>query len=277
MLIGEELRAFEGFFQLADLAAGAGPGQLGQHPGAAFPGDEVVHDVPAGHPVQVGDHGRQLDRRRSGQLFRALFLPGAFAGQVAAAAGVQPDDPELGGGHEAGGDRAALEARRQPPGISRVAFRAAGQVPDLLGVRQHALKPLGLQPVERPFPVVAGCLHHHGGHLPGPQPVRQRQHLPPGRAEGTGFGRPPGRILVRRHPDRRDHPGFADVDAAHPVPVQRLVRHLFHVFPSRSGSRACCPQGGTARGTGGERKNLTRVLEAAMNSPLVSGSQRQAV
>jgi len=29
----------------------------------------------------------------------------------------------------------------------------AGQVPDLLGVSQHALKSLGLQPVERAFPV----------------------------------------------------------------------------------------------------------------------------
>jgi hypothetical protein len=37
------------------------------------------------------------------------------------------------------------------------------------------------------------------------------------------------------------------------------------------------PEGGTARGTGGGRKNLTRVLEATMNSPLVSRSQRQAV
>ena len=30
------------------------------------------------------------------------------------------------------------------------------------------------------------------------------------------------------HPDRRDQPGLADVDAAHPVPVQRLVGHLLH-------------------------------------------------
>ena len=36
------------------------------------------------------------------------------------------------------------------------------------------------------------------------------------------------------------------------------------------------PPGGAARGTGGERKKLTRVLEATMNSPLKTGSQRQA-
>jgi hypothetical protein len=63
VLGGEELRAVQGVLQLGDLAAGPGAGQLGQHPGVAFPGDQVVHDVPAGDPVQVGDHGRQLDRR----------------------------------------------------------------------------------------------------------------------------------------------------------------------------------------------------------------------
>ena len=63
VLGGEELRAFQRLLQLGDLAAGPGAGQLGQHLGVAFPGDQVVHDVPAGDPVQVGDHGRQLDRR----------------------------------------------------------------------------------------------------------------------------------------------------------------------------------------------------------------------
>ena len=63
VLIGEELRAFQGFFQLADLAAGRGAGQMGQHLGVALPGDQAVHDVPAGHPVQVGQHGGDLDRR----------------------------------------------------------------------------------------------------------------------------------------------------------------------------------------------------------------------
>ena len=63
VLGGEELRAFHGVLQLGDLAAGPGAGQLGQYFGVAFPGDQVVHDVPAGDPMQVGDHGRQLDRR----------------------------------------------------------------------------------------------------------------------------------------------------------------------------------------------------------------------
>ena len=63
VLGGEELRAFHGVLQLGDLAAGPGAGQLGQDLGVAFPGDQVVHDVPAGDPVQVGDHRGQLDRR----------------------------------------------------------------------------------------------------------------------------------------------------------------------------------------------------------------------
>ena len=63
VLGGEELRALHGLFQLADLAAGRGAGQLGQHLGVAFPGDQVVHDVPAGHPVQIGQDAGDLDRR----------------------------------------------------------------------------------------------------------------------------------------------------------------------------------------------------------------------
>src|SRR5271166_5071704 len=53
VLRGEELRAFQRFLQLRDL--GPGPGQLGQDFGTAFPGDQVIHDVPAGHPVPAGD------------------------------------------------------------------------------------------------------------------------------------------------------------------------------------------------------------------------------
>ena len=59
---GEELRAVQRVLQLGDLAAGPGAGQLGQDLGVAFPGDQVVHDVPAGHPVQVGGPGGQLER-----------------------------------------------------------------------------------------------------------------------------------------------------------------------------------------------------------------------
>jgi hypothetical protein len=228
VLGGEELRAFHRLLQLADLAAGRGAGQLGQHLGVALSGDEVVHDVPAGNAVQVCQNRGDLDRGRFQQLLRALLLPGAFFGQVPPVAGVQPDDPELRRGHEAGGDGAALEARRQPPRISRVPPGPAGQVPGLFGVGQHALEPLGLQPAERALPVVSGCLHHHCGYLPGPQPVRQCQHLSLGGAEAAGLSRTPCRIPIRGHPDRRHQPGLADVDAAHPVPVQRLVGHLFH-------------------------------------------------
>jgi hypothetical protein len=60
---GEELRAFQRLFQLGDLTAGRGAGQLGQDPGTALAGDQVIHDVPASDPVQVADHGRDLDRR----------------------------------------------------------------------------------------------------------------------------------------------------------------------------------------------------------------------
>jgi len=228
MLGGEELRALHGLFQLADLAAGRGAGEPGQHLGVALPGDQVVHDVPAGDPVQVSQDRGDLDRGRFQQLLRALLVPGPLLGQVPPVPGMQPDDPELLGGHEAGGDGAALEARRQPPRIGRVPPGPAGQVPGLPGIGQHALGPLGLQPVKRPLPVVAGCLHHHRGHLPAPQPVRQRQHLPLGRTEAAGLLHPPRRITIGWHPDRRHPARLADAGAAHPVPVQRLVGYLFH-------------------------------------------------
>jgi hypothetical protein len=77
----------------------------------------------------------------SQQLFRAVFLPGPLAGQVPPVAGVQPDHLELGRGHEAGRDRAALKARRQPPRVGRVPLGTAGQVPDLPGIGQHAVEP----------------------------------------------------------------------------------------------------------------------------------------
>ena len=93
------------------------------------------------------------------------------------------------------------------------------QVPDLPGVGQHALEPLGLQRAGHRLPVVAGCFLH--------------------------------------------------IDAAHPVPVQRLVRSPLPRVPHLSlpGLLACCkvvPPGEP----GGERRKLTRVLVATMNGPL---------
>jgi hypothetical protein len=41
----------------------------------------------------------------------------------------------------------------------------------------------------------SACLHHYRGHLPAPQPVRQRQHLPPSRAEAAGLVRPRAGLL----------------------------------------------------------------------------------
>ena len=96
-------------------------------------------------------------------------------------------------------------ARSRPPATaSRPGHAAAGRAG--AGPAWHRparTRTLGLQPVERAFPVVAARLHHHRGHLPAAQPVRQRQHLPPGGAEAAGLGRPPRRVLLRRHPDRR--------------------------------------------------------------------------
>jgi hypothetical protein len=106
-------------------------------------------------PCKSGQDRGDLERGRFQQLLRPVLLPGALVDQVPPVPGVQPDDPELWGGHEAGSDRAALKARGQPPRIGRVPLGTAGQVLDLPGVGQHALERLGLQPVKRPLPVVA--------------------------------------------------------------------------------------------------------------------------
>jgi RNA polymerase sigma-70 factor (TIGR02960 family) len=102
----------------------------------------------------------------SSSSFSARCFPAALVGQVPAPPGVQPDDPELRGDHEAGEDAAALEAARQPLRVGGVPLGPAGQVLDLAGVGQHALQPFGLQPVEHRLPVVRLCLHDDGGHLP---------------------------------------------------------------------------------------------------------------
>ncbi len=96
-----------------------------------------------------------------------------------------------------------------------------------------------------------------GGDLPAPQPVRQRQHPAPGGREGAGLAHPPLRVGIRRDPDRGVQLGLADVDAADPVPVQRLVGDLFHrpltssSFPGRPALEGASLRGGTARGAGG--------------------------
>src|SRR5262249_3913625 len=85
----------------------------------------------------------------SARLLRLRVPRGPPPGQAPPVTGVQPDPPELLGGHKARRDGTALKARRQPPRISRIPLRPARQVPHLLGVGQHALEPLGLQPVQR--------------------------------------------------------------------------------------------------------------------------------
>jgi hypothetical protein len=71
VLGGDELHAVQRVLQLGDLAAGPGAGQLGQDLGVAFPGDQVVHDVPVGDPVQVGDDRGELDQH---EPFPAVVL-----------------------------------------------------------------------------------------------------------------------------------------------------------------------------------------------------------
>src|SRR5690348_17434911 len=59
---------------------------------------------------------------------------------------------------------------------------------------------------------------------------------------------------------------LADVDAAHPVPVQRLITDLVHASPPAR-VPGCQPAKRYRPGIQRARENLTRVLEATMNSP----------
>jgi hypothetical protein len=68
-------------------------------------------------------------------------------------------------------------------------------------------------------------------------------------AERPGLLHAPRPVPIRRHPDRGRHGRLADVDAAHPFAVQRLVSYLFYCVPP-SRSRQIL-QGGYRPGTGG--------------------------
>jgi len=139
--------------------------------------------------------------------FSALLVPGALVGQVPPVAGVQPDDPELRGGHEAGGAGAAPEARCQPPRIGWVPLGAAGQVPGLLSISQHALEPARghrqrrLPPGALDAVAAIGTMKREGdGHTPHQQVCQ----VDPVRSETAGTGTAQARRagLPRQSPAR---------------------------------------------------------------------------
>jgi hypothetical protein len=51
----------ERLLQQGDLGAHPGPGQLGQDPGIAFPGEQRGQHLPPGDPEDVRGHHRQFD------------------------------------------------------------------------------------------------------------------------------------------------------------------------------------------------------------------------
>ncbi|HUZ25937.1 MAG TPA: hypothetical protein VMV07_19440 [Streptosporangiaceae bacterium] len=68
MLGGKELGAVQGLLQAGDLGTGTAACQLSQYLGVALAGDEVLHDVPPGHAVQV----------RSGSSATSSNAPSSF-------------------------------------------------------------------------------------------------------------------------------------------------------------------------------------------------------
>jgi hypothetical protein len=80
VVIGEP--ALQGFVQVVPADPGPALGQLGERGGAALPGDQRLDHRPAADPVDVGEHGGDLDQGVLQQLFDPLLDPGAVLDQI---------------------------------------------------------------------------------------------------------------------------------------------------------------------------------------------------
>jgi hypothetical protein len=141
--------ADKGLLQLATLGGQPGPRQLGQDLGVALPAAERGQHGPAGDPEEVaGDH-TQLDLGVLQQLVHPLVFGGPGNDQVGAVAGQVPQPADRRRGHAAGPQQLPLGDLGEPDRIQPVGLGPPGEVLDITRVDQPALKPLGVQQVER--------------------------------------------------------------------------------------------------------------------------------
>ena len=87
---GAQPQPGERFGQERDLDPHPGPGQIGQHLGITFPGDQCRHHRPSGDAEDVRSHDRQLQAGVFEQLVHSVLLRGADPDQVDAVAGQIP-------------------------------------------------------------------------------------------------------------------------------------------------------------------------------------------
>jgi hypothetical protein len=99
--------------------------------GVALAGDDGARHVPAGHAVDVADHGRQLQVRVLRQLLAARFPGGAGLDQPPAVAGVRAEPADVPRRHEAARQRSLPGDPGQPGRVQPAGLRPPGQRLDL--------------------------------------------------------------------------------------------------------------------------------------------------
>ena len=89
-----------------------------------------------------------------------MLVTGALADEVDAQAGVVPQDADLGGGHEARAQHAALVELGEPDRVETIGLRTPRHLLDVAGVDQPDHQPAGFEQIDEGPPVVRGRLDH---------------------------------------------------------------------------------------------------------------------
>jgi hypothetical protein len=260
----------ERLLQHTDLGAHPGPGQLGQHPGIAFTGEQRGQHRPPGHPEHIRHDRGQLDLGVLEQLLHPLLLRGPRGDQIQPITGQVAQPADLHRRHETRTQHLPLGNLAQPHRIELVGLGPARQVLHVLGVHQPRIQSLGLQQVEHRFPVIRRGFHHHPGHTQLPKPIGQPQQRSGHRRERGDLLRPPTGPGRARHPHTDHNLCLADVQRRNPLD------DLLAVLGVLQHHRSSCPMPATRRppaGAARQTANLVRVLEATLKGPQRS-SQR---
>jgi hypothetical protein len=154
VVIGEP--AFQSFGQGARAGPGPSLGQLGERGGAAPPGDQRLDHRPARDPMDVGEHGGNLDQSILQQLLDPLLDPGAVFDQIETGPGQITHLAHRLGGHQRGRHHRTLGQLCQPHRVDLVRLRATRHVLGLRRIHQPHRQAGGFQQVVERAPVVVG-------------------------------------------------------------------------------------------------------------------------
>jgi hypothetical protein len=206
----------------------------------------------------------------SSSLLDPLLLRGPCRDQISAVAGHVPQLADRRWRHEAGPQQLPLGELAQPHRVQGVGLGPPRQMLDVAGIHQPGLEPVGLQQVEDPLPVVAGCFHHHPGHAQLPQPVHHDQQRPGHRLVAPHLLRPPAALAWAGDPHAAGQLGLADIQGGHPLDdLLGLLCLLQHAaLPGHDRQRSA------ARRSRRATANLIRVLTATVKGPSAAPSTR---